>query len=99
MCGTLSVCYQVWNTELEVVAQRWTDQCQTGHDSERCKLDGSPVGQNFWELGGTLKQDEVAVQAGIGGAAESWYNEVSNPGGVQGHYTQMVNKQNRSGRI
>ena len=30
------------------------------------------------------------VQAKIVGADKSWYGEVSNPGGIQGHYTQLV---------
>ena len=53
----------MWNSQLELVAQRWTDQCQEGHDSERCKLDGSPVGQNAWQQMETMEEDEAAVQA------------------------------------
>ena len=89
----------MWNTELEVVAQRWTDQCQLGHDIERCKPDGSPVGQNFWEGRSISEQDEATVQAEIGEATEDWYNEVLHPEGQQGHYTQLVSQHNQSGRI
>ena len=34
---------QVWNTELETIAQRWADQCSFDHDEERCKEDGTDV--------------------------------------------------------
>ena len=73
-----------------MVAQRWDDQCQEGHDLERSKLDGSPVGQNAWQQKESMMKDEAAVQAEIAGADKSWYGEVSNPGGIQGHYTQLV---------
>ena len=33
----------VWSEELETVAQRWADQCTSGHDGERGKLDGTYV--------------------------------------------------------
>ena len=33
----------VWSEELETVAQRWADQCKTGHDQMREKLDGTSV--------------------------------------------------------
>ena len=89
----------MWNTELEMVAQRWTDQCQPGHDTERGKADGSLVGQNFWESWSSGEEDEANVQAGIGEATESWYNEVLHPEGQQGHYTQLVSQHNQSGRI
>ena len=34
---------RVWSEELETVAQRWADQCTSGHDGERGKLDGTYV--------------------------------------------------------
>ena len=34
---------QVWNDELEAIAQRWSDQCTFGHDTTRDKLDGTSV--------------------------------------------------------
>ena len=37
---------QVWNTELEAIAQRWADQCGwagSAHDKNRNKLDGTIV--------------------------------------------------------
>ena len=33
----------VWSEELETVAQRWADQCTSGHDKKRGKLDGTSV--------------------------------------------------------
>merc|ERR1711890_76714 len=38
----------VWDPELEIIAQRWADQCTFGHDSSRNKLDGTYVGQNAY---------------------------------------------------
>ena len=35
-------------------------------------------------------KDEAGVQADVVEAGKVWYNEVSNPGGIQGHYTQLV---------
>ena len=72
--------YQVWNTELESVAQRWADQCTFGHDSERSKLDGTYVGQNAYWGGNSQQQDEAAVQGGMTNAAQNWYDEVTDPG-------------------
>merc|ERR1711955_148073 len=35
----------VWSDELAEIAQRWTDQCIFGHDSNRNTCDGLYVGQ------------------------------------------------------
>ncbi len=40
------------------------------------------VGQNLWMTTGT--DENIAV-----GAVNSWGNEYYNPGGIQGHYTQV----------
>ena len=132
----------MWNNELAVVAQRYSDQCPGHHhDLERSKLDGTPVGQNIGggsgvampmtkdeAMDGTeghvshsqsnvvmevfdpktgeshnttdipadipvpkdMVKDEAGVQADVVEAGKFWYNEVSNPGGEQGHYTQLV---------
>ena len=36
----------VWDEEMEEIAQRWTDQCDFGHDANRRLLDGTYCGQN-----------------------------------------------------
>ena len=88
--------YQVWNTELEVIAQRWADQCTFGHDSTRDKLDGtwvitlmnisitapdhSQVGQNAYWGGNSQQEAATAVQAGMTKAAQAWYDEIKDPG-------------------
>ena len=36
----------VWDEEMEEIAQRWTDQCDFGHDGNRRLLDGTYCGQN-----------------------------------------------------
>ena len=71
---------QVWNTELEIIAQRWADQCTFAHDSQRKKLDGSSVGQNVYWGCKSWKETEARVQAGMEKTARDWYNEVTDPG-------------------
>lgn len=92
----------VWNEELEAVAQRWADQCKFGHDEKREKLDGTYVGQNAYWGGNSQQETETQVQGGMTKAAQSWYDEVSNPGFDSasinpfvfsygaGHYTQVA---------
>merc|ERR1711962_1595000 len=86
----------------EAIAQRWTDQCDFGHDSNRKLLDGSYCGQNA-----------ASGYSTSGAAVQGWYSEVENMekdcvpsdskscsvdkfGGVYlstgtvGHYTQVV---------
>ena len=70
----------MWSTELETVAQRWADQCTVGHDSLRAKLDGTNVGQNVYWSAGAQEQDEAAVQGRMENSAQSWYDEVTQPG-------------------
>ena len=36
----------IWNDELAMTAQRWTDQCTFGHDKNRNMCDGTYAGQN-----------------------------------------------------
>ena len=71
---------QVWNSELEIIAQRWADQCTFAHDSQRKKLDGSSVGQNVYWGCKSWKETEASVQAGMEKTARDWYNEVTDPG-------------------
>ena len=81
---------QVWNTELEEIAQRWADQCTFGHDSERNKLDGTQVGQNAYAGWSSLEKGESEVQEGIAGATNSWYDEVTAPGFDSHHINPFV---------
>jgi len=92
----------VWSDELEAIAQRWSDQCTFGHDSSRNTLDGTYVGQNAYYSATSLQQSEAEAQAATTGAADAWYDEVTNPGFDSqsinpfvfsygaGHYTQVV---------
>ena len=52
----------IWNDELATIAQRWTDQCNFGHDKNRNKLDGTYVGQNAYTGGGSEQTlEEVSI--------------------------------------
>ena len=86
--------FQVWDSELEAIAQRWADQCQSGYDTNKKKLDGTSVGQNVAWISSLLDIDSVV--AGV----QRWYDEVHNfrrypespfsfDSGT-GHYTQLV---------
>jgi len=92
----------VWNDELGDIAQRWAAQCNFGHDEMRNMCDGTYVGQNAWFYSETEEATEAAVMAKVPEAAQSWYDEVTNPGFSSadinpyvfghgtGHYTQVV---------
>ena len=92
----------VWSNQLAAVAQRWADQCTFGHDSERSKTDGTYVGQNAFFGSASQVSDKAAIMAAIGDSAQSWYDEVRDPGfnpdnidpyiftKGTGHYTQVV---------
>ena len=93
----------VWDNELEAIAQRWTEQCVGGHDSNRRKLDGTGVGQNGYSWGGGGTGVPAGVEP-VQEAVRAWFSEVDDPGfrhnpgstfsalHVQGtgHYTQVV---------
>ena len=91
----------VWNEELAAVAQRWADQCTFGHDSERKKADGTYVGQNAYIGMSSQTSDQASLMASMGGSAQAWYDEVTDPGfdaaninpyafsSGTGHYTQV----------
>jgi len=91
----------VWDNELEALAQRLADQCQFAHDKVRPKLDGTSVGQNLFIDSKTSSDDQAALTYVAAKPAQSWYNEVTNPGfdsahiepfvfGAWGHYSQVV---------
>jgi len=92
----------VWNDELALIAQRLTDQCVFAHDDNRNLLDGTQVGQNLYIGFNSVEKDEASTNAAMDGPAQSWYDEVTDPGfdstGVAsyvfdsgtGHYTQLV---------
>ena len=83
-----------WDDELEAIAQRWTDQCEFGHDKIR-GVKRFPVGQNSFVAMGNSEGTLSALKG-----VEVWYNEVSklpnsmaakfNGSLSAGHYTQMV---------
>ena len=70
----------MWNTELEVIAQRWADQCTYAHDSQKDKLDGTIVGQNIYLRCRGWEMDYDGVQDDMENAAQLWYEEVNDPG-------------------
>jgi len=92
----------VWNDEIAASAQRWADQCNFGHDSERSKIDGTRVGQNVFIGWTSDERSYESVMEEIDGGVDSWYNEVKDPGfnsgnidpfvfsSGTGHYTQVV---------
>ena len=60
-----------WDDELAVIAQRWADQCQFGHDSNR-DTSRFQVGQNAFLSFGTNEAPVDWVKA-----ITAWYDEVS----------------------
>uniref|UniRef100_T1INS9 Cysteine-rich venom protein n=1 Tax=Strigamia maritima TaxID=126957 RepID=T1INS9_STRMM len=60
-----------WDNELEMIAQRWADQCIYDHDTNRTPLRYPSAGQNtFISVSKSLeKSSEVEL------AVKSWYNE------------------------
>jgi len=89
-----------WNDELAMTAQRWSDQCTFGHDSNRRMCDGTYAGQNG-ALGphrSTVTNDDI--NAMVGDYVKMWYDEVSRfnasniepfkYGGGYGHFSQVV---------
>merc|ERR1711970_1135967 len=100
--GASNMRKMVWNDELATIAQRWADQCRSGHDKNRDLCDGTVVGQNAYQFWETVKRDEAHFEVKTDESANSWYSEVSDPGfssadikpyvfghGI-GHYTQVV---------
>jgi len=92
----------VWNDELAAAAQRWADQCNFGHDSNRKKLDGTYVGQNAYMSGSSVESDLAGIMGKMEKPVVAWYDEVSefsfDPVNIKpfkfdynaGHYTQVV---------
>ena len=59
-----------WDPELENIAQRWADQCDFGHDTER-SVSRFSVGQNVYEAS-DFNEGPMDLKRAIDG----WYNEV-----------------------
>uniref|UniRef100_T1IJR0 Cysteine-rich venom protein n=1 Tax=Strigamia maritima TaxID=126957 RepID=T1IJR0_STRMM len=87
-----------WNEELAKVAQKWADQCVSGHDHNRRTKIFTYVGQNVY----TFWSTSSAAKPNVKDAVTSWYDEVERPGfdsshidpfqfsHPAGHYTQLV---------
>jgi len=99
--GASNMSQLTWNDELATTAQRWTDQCQGGHDKDRTLPGMSPVGQNFASTGSSANSGETDMNRFV----QMWYDEVKDfdsstvsaytsakppQTGVVGHYTQVV---------
>jgi len=90
----------VWSDELAKIAQRWSDQCPSGHDKNRYSPDFDlHPGQNMAWTWSPKNSDDYEVADKV----VAWYDEVkhwpaSNVGsfsynnitGEIGHYTQLV---------
>ena len=62
----------VWNTELETVAQRWADQCNFGHDTNRTMSSGTSVGQNaYWSASTVAESESIQSERGVA-ATQAW---------------------------
>ena len=81
---------QVWNEELEIIAQRWTDQCVFDHDELRSKLDGSSAGQNAYLGKSSPEKTKEQVMSGLRAVVDAWYDEVTDPGFSSDHIDPFV---------
>jgi len=83
-----------WDNELELIGQRWADQCDFGHDTVR-GVSRFSVGQNVYEAS-DFNEGPIDLKRAVNG----WYSEVDNVSNKlvdkfqfmsgTGHYTQMV---------
>jgi len=87
----------IWNDELAMTAQRWTDQCRWEHDKNRGMCDGTYVGQNgaLASHSMTTGNDELNEWDDV----SYWYKEVKrfNASDIElpvkiiyGHFSQLV---------
>jgi len=100
--GASNMKKMVWNDELEIIAQRWAEQCNFGHDDVRGKLDKTQVGQNAYIGFSSQSSSRGDLVSSLTTATQNWFDEVSDPGfhssGIDnfrfdfgtGHYTQVV---------
>lgn len=63
----------VWDNELEMVAQRWTDQCTGGHDKNRKTPNYASVGQNYASKSNSANLADNEVDTFV----QMWFDEVS----------------------
>ena len=84
----------VWDEEMEEIAQRWTDQCDFGHDGNRRLLDGTYCGQNaasgYGSMNSTVRVSRPRNTRNVRNAritrntfhppppCQAWYSEVEN---------------------
>ncbi|KYN39549.1 Venom allergen 3 [Trachymyrmex septentrionalis] len=83
-----------WDEELEKIAQKWVNQCITGHDKCR-NVDRYTVGQNMAQSSSTGKNTATVENMIL-----LWYDEVNdfNNSKIEkyefepktGHYTQLI---------
>ncbi|KAH0956112.1 hypothetical protein HN011_000835 [Eciton burchellii] len=83
-----------WDEELAMIAQRWVNQCQPGHDSCR-NVERYSVGQNM-----ALTMNSAENNTPVEKMIQMWYDEVDKFDNRQvnkltninkvGHYTQLV---------
>lgn len=99
--GASNMAQLTWNDELAISAQRWTDQCISGHDEDASLPGMASVGQNFAQTGSSANSAETDMTKFV----QMWYDEVADfdqsavsavtfaqppHTGVVGHYTQVV---------
>jgi len=98
--GAANMREMVWDSELAKIAQRWAEQCITGHDSNGRKSDGTSVGQNYAMSGRMAQPNQEMMEQSAVNRVQRWYNEVKlfNPSAISpfrgssatGHYSQVV---------
>ncbi|XP_064469148.1 venom allergen 3-like [Ornithodoros turicata] len=73
-----------WDNELASIAQRWADQCTSGHDKNR-DVRQYPVGQNVAATWSFDEEDNLLDEPDWGSQIYAWYEECTN-GGFKASY-------------